>query len=105
MTDLAWLNKKIQQHSKEDPSVKAVLQFQLSTEKDTILMDDLKEAAHQAIHKEFANWETRSPDSNLFVSKSLLKYEHKKNETHTVFWLLAQQHPRVTIDWFLFEIN
>lgn len=125
MSDLTWVNQKIQQHAQEDPSVKAVLQFQITSEDDTALIGKLKKYITLQIHQGLAHfseklphmdepmtliWETNTPQSTFFTTRSLYTFQNKKQAVEQFFKRVNEEvipgvngDIGIRVDWLLTE--
>ncbi len=126
MSDLAWVNQKIQQHAQEDPSVKAILQFQITAEDDTALIEKLKKYITLRIHQGLAHfseklphmdepitmtWETNTPQSTFFITRSLFNFQNNKQAVEQFFKRVNEEGINggvngdigIHVDWLLTE--
>ena len=117
MSDLSWVNRKIQQHAQEKTSVKAVLQFQITLQDDTIHCDKLKKNITKKINQDLAHfseklphmdepitclWETNTPQSTFFTTRSLYTFQNMKQAVEQfVKRIDVHRDIGIHVDWFL----
>ena len=124
MSDLAWVNQKIQQHAQEDLSVKVILQFQITAEDDTALIGKLKKHITKQIHQDLIHfseklphmdelitclWESNTVTSTIFVCRSpYYTYQNIKPAVEQFFKRINEKiddNIGIRVDWLLTQVQ